>query len=178
MHLQLARGRFISDIDVQQRANVCVLAAEAAALFFPTEDALGKVIRIRELPYVVIGVMQPKNPTAGIGGSISAQDFAKDIYIPLTTFWQRIGDRVLFVQSGQRTGEEVELSQITFQLESSDQAPATADAIRRTMQNLHNEKDYAVVVSLELLEHAKTTRLMFMVFMGMIAAVTLIVGDI
>jgi putative ABC transport system permease protein len=178
MHLQLARGRFISDVDVQQRANVCVLAAEASDLFFSTEDPMGKVIRIRELPYVVIGVMQPRTPTAGIGGSISAQDFAKDVYIPLTTFWQRIGDRVLFVQSGQRTGEEVELSQITFQLESSDQVLATADAIRRTMQKLHTEKDYAVVVPLELLEQAKTTRLMFMVFMGMIAAVTLVVGGI
>ena len=82
------------------------------------------------------------------------------------------------MQSGQRTGEEVELSQITFQLESSDQVLATADAIRRTMQKLHSDKDYAVVVPLELLEQAKTTRLMFMVFMGMIAAVTLIVGDI
>ena len=46
------------------------------------------------------------------------------------------------------------------------------------MQKLHTEKDYAVVVPLELLEQAKTTRLMFMVFMGMIAAVTLIVGGI
>ena len=139
---------------------------------------MGKVIRVRELPYVVIGVMLPRNATAGIGGSIAAQDFAKDIYIPLNTFWQRIGDRVLFVQSGQRTGEEVELSQITFQLESPNQVLATADAIRRTMQKLHTEKDYAVVVPLELLEQAKTTRLMFMVFMGMIAAVTLIVGGI
>lgn len=178
MNLRLARGRFISDIDVQQRANVCVLAAEAADLFFSTEDPMGKVIRIRELPYVVVGVMEPRTPTAGIGGSIAAQDFAKDIYIPLDTFWQRIGDRVLFVQSGQRTGEEVELSQITFQVESSDHVLPTAAAIRRTMQKLHTETDYAVVVPLELLEQAKTTRLMFMVFMGMIAAVTLIVGGI
>ena len=106
MRLTIDRGRFISDLDVKQRANVCVLAAEAADLFFTTEDPMGKAIRIRELPYVVIGVMQPRNPTAGIGGSIAAQDFDKDIYIPLETFWQRIGDRVLFVQSGQRTGEE------------------------------------------------------------------------
>jgi len=178
MRLTIDRGRFISDLDVKQRANVCVLAAEAADLFFTTEDPMGKAIRIRELPYVVIGVMQPRNPTAGIGGSIAAQDFDKDIYIPLETFWQRIGDRVLFVQSGQRTGEEVELSQITFQIESTPDVLPTADAIRRTMQKMHDEEDFAVVVPLELLEQAKTTRLMFMVFMGMIAAVTLLVGGI
>jgi putative ABC transport system permease protein len=178
MRLTVDRGRFISDLDVEQKANVCVLAAEAADLFFTTEDPMGKAIRIRELPYVVIGIMHARNPTAGIGGSIAAQDFDKDIYIPLETFWQRIGDRVLFVQSGQRTGEEVELSQITFQIESIRDVIPTADAIQRTMQKMHAEKDYAVVVPLELLEQAKTTRLMFMVFMGMIAAVTLLVGGI
>ena len=178
MRLTVDRGRFISDLDVEQRANVCVLAAEAADLFFTTEDPMGKAIRIRELPYVVIGVMHDRNPTAGIGGSIAAQDFNKDIYIPLETFWQRIGDRVLFVQSGQRTGEEVELSQITFQIESTRDVIPTADAIQRTMQKMHTEEDYAIVVPLELLEQAETTRLMFMVFMGMIAAVTLLVGGI
>ena len=46
------------------------------------------------------------------------------------------------------------------------------------MQKLHRSNDFAVVVPLELLEQAKTTRLMFMAFMGIIAAVTLIVGGI
>lgn len=178
MHLNLDWGRFISDIDVIQRANVCVLAAGVARQFFPTENPLGKVIRIRELPYVVVGVMQPRAPSAGIGSSLAAQDFVSDIYIPLETFWQRIGDRVLFIQSGQRSGEEVQLSQITFQVQSTREVLPTADAIRRTMGKLHQEEDYAVIVPLELLEQARTTRLMFMIFMGLIAAVTLVVGGI
>ena len=178
MHLDIDLGRFISDVDVIQRGNVCVLAAGVARQFFPTENPLGKVIRIRELPYVVVGVMQPRAPSAGIGSSLAAQDFVNDIYIPLETFWQRIGDRVLFIQSGQRSGEEVQLSQITFQVQSTREVVPTADAIRRTMSKLHQEEDYAVVVPLELLEQARTTRLMFMVFMGMIAAISLIVGGI
>lgn len=178
MRLKVDRGRFVSDIDVDQRANVCALAAEAAKQFFPTEDPIGKIIRVRELPYVVVGVMKPRNPMAGIGSSLSAQDFANDVYIPLETFWQRIGDQVLFIQSGQRSGEEVQLSQITFQINNTKDVLPTADAIRRTMFKLHDKEDYAVVVPLELLEQAKTTRLMFMLFMGLIAAVTLVVGGI
>ena len=178
MRLKIDRGRFIADMDVTQKANVCALAAEAAQKFFPTEDPIGKVIRVRELPYVVVGVMKPRTPMAGIGGSLSAQDFVNDVYIPLDTFWQRIGDQVLFIQSGQRSGEEVQLSQITFQIGTSEDVLPTADAIRRTMMKLHDNEDYAVVVPLELLEQARTTRLMFMVFMGLIAAVTLVVGGI
>jgi len=178
MRLEVDRGQFISDIHVRQRANVCVLAAETAEQFFPVESPLGKVIRVRELPYVVIGVMKHRSPMAGIGGSLSAQDFASDVYIPLETFWQRIGDRVYFRGAGTRTAEKVELSQITFQVASVEDVQPTADAVERTMAKLHREEDYAVIVPLELLEQARTTRLMFMVFMGLIATVTLVVGGI
>ncbi|MFP6677586.1 MAG: ABC transporter permease, partial [Pirellulaceae bacterium] len=129
MKLTIDTGQFLSDAHVENRANVCVLAAEAAKQFFPVDNPIGKAIRIRELPYVVIGVMKSRTPMAGIGGSLSAQDFANDIYIPVTTFWQRIGDRVLFMRAGQRTGEEIQLSQITFQVNSTSDVRATADAI-------------------------------------------------
>ena len=55
---------------------------------------------------------------------------------------------------------------------------ATADAIESIMSERHEKKDYVIVTPLELLEQAKTTRLMFMAFMGMIAAISLIVGGI
>jgi len=115
---------------------------------------------------------------AGIGGSLAAQDFVNDIYIPLETFWQRIGDRVLFVTAGQRRGEEIELSQITFQVATTAEVVPTAAAVRRTMEKLHKNVDYAIVVPLELLEQARTTKMMFMVFMGLIAAISLLVGGI
>ena len=122
--------------------------------------------------------MEPRQAMAGIGSSLAAQDFATDIYIPLETFWQRIGDTVMFRSAGTRSGEEVQLSQITFQVGRIEDVVTTADAVERTMQKLHRSKDYAVVVPLELLEQARTTRMMFMAFMGIIAAVTLVVGGI
>ncbi len=178
LRLKVDKGRFIADIDVSQRANNCVLSAGAAKQFFPVENPLHKIIRVREIPYVVVGVMKHRAPMAGVGSSLAAQDFKNDIYIPLNTFWQRIGDRVLVLSAGQRTGEEVELSQITFQVASTADVMPTADVIKRTMGKLHDKEDYSLIVPLELLEQARTTRLMFMVFMGLIAAVTLIVGGI
>jgi ABC-type antimicrobial peptide transport system permease subunit len=84
----------------------------------------------------------------------------------------------MFQSAGQRSGEEVQLSQITFQVASVDDVVNTAEAVERTMSKLHRQNDFSVVVPLELLEQARTTRLMFMAFMGIIAAMTLIVGGI
>ena len=55
----------------------------------------------------------------------------------------------------------------------------TADLVEDSLNEAHKElEDVATVVPLELLEQARTTRLMFMVFMGLIAAISLVVGGI
>ncbi len=38
------------------------------------------------------GAMQPRAPSAGVGGSIAAEDFSRDVYVPITTLWRRNGD--------------------------------------------------------------------------------------
>src|SRR5437773_2703240 len=55
----VARGRFISEINMQGRENVCILGVDVANALFPYEDAVGKEIRIKGNPYHVIGVMEP-----------------------------------------------------------------------------------------------------------------------
>ena len=54
----------------------------------------------------------------------------------------------------------------------------TSDLVELTMVRHHRIEDYGVTVPLELLEQAKTTRMMFIIFMGLIAAISLIVGGI
>ena len=56
--------------------------------------------------------------------------------------------------------------------------PLPADLVELTMAEHHRMEDYGVTVPLELLEQAKTTRMMFIIFMGMIAAISLVVGGI
>src|ERR671923_840690 len=55
----VGRGRFINDIDMQGRENVCVLGVDVVHALFPYEDAVGKEIRIGGNPFYVIGVMEP-----------------------------------------------------------------------------------------------------------------------
>ncbi len=177
-HLRIERGRFLSDTDLQRKRNVCVLAAETAERLFPVEDPLGRSLRVENLYYVVVGVAAPRAPSAGIGGSLAAQDFSSDVYIPLSELWARIGDTVLTRRSGSFEGEALELSQITLRIDTVDHVVATAAVVKGTLEEFHRDSDFAVTVPLELLEQARTTRIMFMIFMGIIAAISLVVGGI
>jgi len=176
--LEIDRGHFITDPEVSRRENHCVLAAETAKTLFPMENPIGRSIHIEEAYYVVVGVMKPRMPTAGIGGSLAGQDFSKDVYIPITTLWSRIGDSIFTRRSGSFEGEIVELSQATLRVDSVKNVLETSELVKQTMARFHRNPDYGVTVPLELLEQARTSRMMFMIFMGLIAAISLVVGGI
>jgi putative ABC transport system permease protein len=73
------RGRFINEIDLQERANVCVLAQDVVRALFKYEDPIGKEIKIGGTPFRVIGVMQTL-------GNFFGQSRDNSLYIPLTTY--------------------------------------------------------------------------------------------
>lgn len=178
--LTIDRGHFITDTELLQRTNGCVLAARVAERLFPYEDPLGRRIYIAEHQdfYYVVGILKHRNPTAAIGGSLEAQDFANDVYIPISTMRQRIGDIVVTRGSGSFEGEILELNQITLRVDHVDNVLRTAELVKDALSSHDEMEDVATIVPLELLEQAKTTRLMFMVFMGLIAAISLLVGGI
>src|SRR6478752_282213 len=167
--LKLERGRLLSDSDVDNRHNFCVLSSGIAERLFPYQDPIGRRVFLSENKdyYEVIGVLEYRTPTAAIGGSLEAQDFNTDIYIPISTLRQRIGDFVYTRRGSSRTSEIVELNQITLRVRTVQEVRATADLVRKTL-----------IVPEELLEQARITRLMFMVLMGLIAAISLVVGGI
>ena len=81
-------------------------------------------------------------------------------------------------RSGSFEGEQIELSQMTLRVDKVENVLETADLIKDTMERYHRNEDYGITVPLELLEQAKTTRMMFIIFMGLIAAISLLVGGI
>src|SRR5437899_7913451 len=81
----VARGRFFTDKEMDDRANVCVLGAGMVQALFPLDSPLGKDVRVGGDYYEVIGVMEP------IGKSVQQTDLTQDktkaaadrIFIPL-----------------------------------------------------------------------------------------------
>ena len=178
--LEVVSGHFLSDAENFARDCHCVLSAKVAERLFPFEDPVGQRIYMPENQdfYLVVGVLKPKGATAAIGGSMAAQDFSNDVYIPIQTLQQRIGDTVMTMRSGSREGEIIELNQITLRCTDVSEVKKTAELVQAALSSHEKMEDISVVVPLELLEQARTTRAMFMLFMGMIAAISLLVGGI
>jgi putative ABC transport system permease protein len=82
----VASGRFINDIDMQDRSNVCILGVDVMRALFPFADAVDKEIRINGNPYRVIGVMEPL-------GNFFGQSRDNSIFMPISTFDKYYPDR-------------------------------------------------------------------------------------
>ena len=75
----VGRGRFLTDLDLDTRANVCVLGLDAVNALFPYEDPLDKEIKIDGNQYRVVGVMEKL-------GEFFGQSRDNSIFVPITTF--------------------------------------------------------------------------------------------
>jgi putative ABC transport system permease protein len=75
----IGRGRFISDMDMTARANVCILGIDVARALFPYEEPIDKEIKIQGNPYRIIGVMEPL-------GNFFGQSRDNSVFIPISTF--------------------------------------------------------------------------------------------
>jgi putative ABC transport system permease protein len=82
----VANGRFIGDIDMQDRSNVCVIGVDVKRALFPYEEAIDKEVRINGNPFRVIGVMEPL-------GNFFGQSRDNSIFVPISTFDKYYPDR-------------------------------------------------------------------------------------
>ena len=177
-NLAVARGRFITDRDRLTGETVCVLSDGVRQILFGLDDPIGGRVRVKDVYYKVVGVMSPRQASAAVGGSLAAQEFDKDIYIPIETFRTRIGDLIITRNAGGSTYERIELNQVTLQVDGQENVVPTADVVRETLGLTHEDKDYAIVVPLELLKQAEQIRGIFNVVLGSIAGISLLVGGI
>jgi len=171
--LEIGRGHFLTDTDLEERAKVCVLSADAAAALFGYEDPIGRSIHISADYYRVVGVLKPRKADSAIPGAREGQDFTRDVYVPITTYWAIIYDFYGKTESGVPI-----VSRATISVADKDQVLDTAEIVRHSLARTHERDDYAITVPLELLEQARNTRLMFIAMMGMVAAISLVVGGI
>src|SRR5437762_1418194 len=113
----VARGRFFTDKEMDDRANVCVLGAGMVRGLFPLESPLGKDVRVGGDYYAVIGVMEPagKGATAEETGD-NAKAAAERMFIPLETAKTRYGEILRKVRSGSFEQERVQLHEVSVKV--------------------------------------------------------------
>lgn len=84
---EVAQGNFISEEDMQSLARVAILGSDVLPILFPEGDAVGKTIRIGDVPFQVKGVSASRGAGPG-GGSLDNL-----ILIPVTTASKRLFNR-------------------------------------------------------------------------------------
>ncbi|MCA9297405.1 MAG: ABC transporter permease, partial [Phycisphaerales bacterium] len=130
-NLRVARGRYLTEQDMDQRNPVCVIGDDIARQLFKLDDPLGAKIRIDDRVMEVVGILEPVGVAAGRGSALVGRDWNKDIHIPLTTAMLEFGDVVMRRSSGTFSGEEVEISEIYITAQSTDDVLSTAARARR-----------------------------------------------
>ena len=176
----VARGRFFTDKEMDDKANVCVLGAGMVQSLFPLDSPLGKDVRVGGDYYEVIGVMEP------IGKSVQQSDATQDntkaaadrMFIPLETAKTRYGEILRKIRSGSFEQERVQLHEVTVKVNKLEQVVPVAEAIKQVMERNHKKKDYDIEVPLEKLRQAERTKQIFNIVLGSIAAISLLVGGI
>jgi putative ABC transport system permease protein len=173
----LSAGRFLTDEDERQVANVCVLGGEVARYLMPFEDPLGKRVKIGPDYFTVVGVLMPRvrlsDDPAAPGSETTAE-----VFIPLETGRKWYGSIQLKIRSGSRDMEEVELHEIIIGVDTPENVPLVANAARTMLARNHKKQDYEIVVPLELLMRAEETKRIFNIVLGSIASISLLVGGI
>jgi ABC-type antimicrobial peptide transport system permease subunit len=172
-HLTVARGRFLTDADMKTKAKTCVLTPTLAIELFAYRDPIGETVHVGGDYYRVVGILTAPAASAPIQGVKAADDPTRDAYLPLPTMQSMIYDYYGQTESGVPI-----LSSVTLSLKDTKQVMDAAAVVKKTLQHFHQQEDYTVTVPLELLRQARNTRLLFIAMMGMIAAISLLVGGI
>jgi putative ABC transport system permease protein len=160
----LAEGAPFTPQDVRSTNKVCVIGRTTATQIFGNDDPVGQILRIKNVPFTVTGVLTAKG--------LSAQGLDQDdvIVMPYTSAMKRV--------SGGTT-----LRNINVQVADANQLPAAQQQIISLLRQRHNiragkDDDFTVRGQQEIADMATAQSKTMTVLLGAIAGVSLIVGGI
>ena len=161
---QVADGRFLHEGDMESAAKVAVIGETVARQLFGNDNPIDAVIRIRNIPFRVVGLLAPKGQT----GQGTDQD--DTLMIPYTTMQKRLM-RTTWVQS------------IVVKAVSAERVLEAQEQIALLLRQRHRisqdrEDDFNVRNLSDIAEAAQTTARVMAVLLGSVASISLLVGGI
>lgn len=178
---QVARGRFFTDVEMREKAPVCVLGRRMARELFPMDNPLGREVRVENDYYRVVGIMEAQSAaldSANGASSASTASVLERMYIPLSVARDRFGEILIKQSSGSREVERVELHEATVAVARQEDVMGVFRVIEAVLDLRHDKQDYDITVPLQLLKQAERTKQIFNIVLGTIAAISLLVGGI
>lgn len=162
----IAKGRFFSQLDIKSNNQVAVLGPDLVTKFFGDVNPIGKKIRIKNVSFSVIGVMEPKGSFLG-----SNQD--DSVFLPITT----MGNRIM----GRTSPYGLEVSFISVSAKDTESLAAAEFQIANLLRLRHKitgEDDFTVRNQKDILQIVGTITGALTLMLAAIAAISLLVGGI
>jgi putative ABC transport system permease protein len=161
---QIQSGEFISEADVRNATRVVVLGQTIVDNLFPGIDPIGQMIRVRELPFRVIGVMVKRGMDAG------GRDQDDTLFAPYTT----VQKKLLSITHIQMAN----ISAVSPGATYTAQEQITELLRQRHKLGPNQENDFVVRNMTDVAETADETNRIMTILLGSIASVSLLVGGI
>jgi putative ABC transport system permease protein len=160
----LTEGTVFGEVEVKSAAKVAVIGQTASTMLFGEESPVGKVIRVRNVPFMITGLLKPK------GLSLMGSDQDDLIIMPYTTAMKRL------------TGD-TKLRSINAQAASDKMISQIEEQISLLLRQRHHilpghDDDFTVRSQQEIAEMATATSKVLTILLGAVACVSLIVGGI
>jgi len=158
---ELDDGAMFTERDVKAFSKVAIIGRTVANQLFINEDPVGQTLRIRNIPFKILGVLKPK------GFNFFGQDQDDVVIIPYTSHLKRVARRQ-------------QLNSIIVQAVTPEAIPQIQQGITDLLQQRRKgrEPDFTVRNQIELAEAATATSNTMTSLLGAIAGVSLIVGGI
>ena len=163
---ELARGGFFTQGDIHSAAKVCVIGQTIAENLFPASDPVGKTVRIKGIPFQVIGLLEPK------GSNLFGEDQDNIVLAPISTVQKRLYgfffDWVHYVLVSAR---------------SADRMDDAVDEIKTLLRERHRitkgvADDFEIRNTSDINNVFSTITTVMTILLGSIAGVSLVVGGI
>jgi len=172
--MEVGRGRFITEGDVSGRGTVAVLGSTAAKDLFGGFDPIGQKIKVSmpgggRVSLTVVGILSPQG-----GSRFSDPDNA--VIVPITTAQTKIFD-------GRNAQGESLVTSVNVVVGNEERVDEITDQINTLLLKRHGfkpgeEGDFSVVSQADLLATLTQVTNILVVFLGVIAAISLLVGGI
>jgi len=157
----IAAGSMFSDQDVRSLAKSAVIGKTVADELFPNENPVGQTVRIRNLPFLVVGLLRSK------GFNLFGQDQDDVVIVPYTSHMHRITTRTF-------------LNDILVEAANDNAIDGVQQDITGLLLTRHRskEQDFTVRNQLELMQAVTATSRAMGFLLAGVAAVSLVVGGI